>query len=360
MAIIYGTNSGQTLVGGGADDEIFGWAEGNAPGNQGPAGDDDRLQGENGADLVSGGGGTDTLYGGDGGDTVFGGQGDDSLFGGNGADWLAGGSNLLGLDDGRDTIYGGDGKDFILGRHGNDLLYGGDDNDELVGERGNDVVFGGAGRDLIALNLGLGDGADTCDGGTGADRFEFNAGSSTRDWSLVLVAGAAGGRLGQVHYKNFESFTFTGGSGHDNVTGSTGADALRGGAGGDVLRGGAGQDLLEGETGFDRLTGGAGADFFKFTGEVSSLKTDQITDFVSGQDKIRLSITDFNIASSMATAFRLGTTAQDANDRLIYHRASGKLYADLDGAGGQNKILFAQLNPGTELRPGDFDLFGIA
>jgi Ca2+-binding RTX toxin-like protein len=360
MPIIYGTNSGNTLDGGAADDEIFGWAEANPPGNQGPAGDSDLLRGEGGDDTLNGGNGTDTLYGGDARDDVLGGAGADLLYGGDGNDNLYGGFAVDGAGDARDTLYGGNGGDFLLGRAGGDLIYGGAGADDLNGGTGNDVIFGGDGNDRIDLLMGLSDGRDMLDGGTGRDRLVYSAAGSGRDWKVTFVAGAEGGKLGPVTYKNFEALDFTGGSGSDTVTGAAAADRLLGGSGSDLLRGGGGNDFISGNAGNDVLTGGAGVDTFQFSGPLGSIGVDQITDYTSGQDVILLSFVDFAIGSPMTAAFRLGTAAQDANDRLIYDRPTGRLFYDLDGNGAGTKVLFVKLDAGTLLRAADFDIFGIA
>jgi Ca2+-binding RTX toxin-like protein len=59
-----------------------------------------------------------------------------------------------------------------------------------------------------------------------------------------------------------------------------------------------------------------------------------------------------NLASA---AFAVGTSAHDADDRIIYDPASGFLFFDQDGAGtGFAPVHFATVAPGTNLTPGDF------
>jgi len=67
---------------------------------------DDRLQGDNGANVIDGGSGDDTLTGRGGSDTLFGGEDDDALLGGSGDDILNGGP-------GADIIDGGLGQDML-------------------------------------------------------------------------------------------------------------------------------------------------------------------------------------------------------------------------------------------------------
>jgi serralysin len=54
-----------------------------------------------------------------------------------------------------------------------------------------------------------------------------------------------------------------------------------------------------------------------------------------------------------AEAFRLGSTAQDSDDRILFDPATGRLFYDADGAGGAGAVLFARLAKG--LAPGAAD-----
>jgi Ca2+-binding RTX toxin-like protein len=76
---------------------------------------DDRLTGDEGANVLSGADGNDTLGGGEGDDELDGGNGDDRLDGGAGADVLAGGAGSDTLNGGADvdSFEGGDGIDTV-------------------------------------------------------------------------------------------------------------------------------------------------------------------------------------------------------------------------------------------------------
>ncbi len=67
----------------------------------------ERIEANNGNDLVEGLGGNDSLLGQNGDDRLFGGDGNDKLWGGNGADTLHGGR-------GNDDLVGGEGKDVFV------------------------------------------------------------------------------------------------------------------------------------------------------------------------------------------------------------------------------------------------------
>ena len=76
-----------------------------------------------------------------------------------------------------------------------------------------------------------------------------------------------------------------GGQSRDVLLGQNGSDRMFGGAGADRLIGGTGKDTLSGDAGTDRLTGGNGADVCVFREAYGS---DTVTDFKSGQDKLRM------------------------------------------------------------------------
>jgi Ca2+-binding RTX toxin-like protein len=93
---------------------------------------------------------------------------------------------------------------------------------------------------------------------------------------------------------------------------------LNGGAGNDVLLGGLGNDVLIGGSGQDTLTGGSENDTFKFNliteSGTSATKSDVITYFVQGEDKIDLSAIDaFAATRSVNDTFIWRGTAAFSN-----------------------------------------------
>ncbi|WP_165820083.1 hypothetical protein [Microvirga sp. KLBC 81] len=139
----------------------------------------------------------------------------------------------------------------------------------------------------------------------------------------------------------------------ENVVGNAGDNVIRGGVGSDTLNGAAGNDTLHGGEGRDTLIGGSGADAFVFDTAVMKTAADSILDFsVAEGDRIYLSHKIFSglgLGQLDASAFVLGTKAQDQGDRIIYDQATGQLFYDLDGTGGETRdikpVLFATLNP---------------
>jgi T5SS/PEP-CTERM-associated repeat protein len=252
-----------------------------------------------------------TFDGRGGNDTLTGGAGNETLLGGAGADTLTGGA-------GNDNLSGGTENDTLSGGAGNDSLDGGAGNDNLAGGTQNDTLLGGAGVDLLAG----GDGDDSLNGGT-------------------------------------ESDTLNGDAGNDSLDGGAGADTLKGGLGNDTLRGGADADKLYGGAGNDTLFGDAGKDSFYFdTALNKSTNIDTIKDFSHADDTIFLENAFFKklaVGALSSSAFYTGTKAHDANDRIIYNKATGALFFDVDGTGAAAQIQFATLaNKPADLAANDF------
>lgn len=134
-----------------------------------------------------------------------------------------------------------------------------------------------------------------------------------------------------------------------NITGSQVVDTITGTNLADTIDGQAGNDVITGGLGSDVLTGGAGADTFVYTAVAQSdgnaTSTDTIADFVTGSDKVRLTIND-----AVNTTFNFGTFASvsssgDGDNSLqgtnpvrvvgdgFYDAGADKLIIDVDGDG---------------------------
>ncbi|HEV2566786.1 MAG TPA: calcium-binding protein [Microvirga sp.] len=345
----------------------------------------DNLGGDAGDNLLSGHDGNDSLYGALGNDTLSGGDGSDSLAGGDGNDTLQGGS-------GNDTLLGGVGVNSLDGGEGDDLFL-----DLSWTDSGTNAFQGGAGADIVSYQeANAGVAASLTGGGFGGeaagDSYAGIEGLRGTGYDDVLISGVLAGGQGGALYGGggndqlygqggadllkgeagedyllggLGNDTLSGGLGHDMLSGEAGNDTLVGedgndgvhGEGGDdAVYGGTGTDTLSGGTGRDVLTGGSEADLFVFDVALSAANADTITDFVVGADRIQLSGAIFTglTASSLAAAFTLGPVATAAQQRLVYNQATGELFWDADGSGGQAAVKFAAVTAGLSLSASDF------
>ena len=217
---------------------------------------------------------------------------------------------------GDDRIYGLAGNDILLGRDGDDLLDGGPGADVMLGDAGNDRYYVNHVGDIV-LEVNALHGVDT-------------------------VYSSIGYTLGQ----NLENLVLTG-KAAINATGNEGNNVLTGNAAANVLSGEAGDDTLDGGAGADRLIGGSGADTFVFSSPLVAGEFDTIVGFDATKDTVRLSKTVFKAfksASSVGTAFELGSTATSSLTRLLYDSTSGALLYDADGLAGAAAVQFASIS----------------
>jgi hypothetical protein len=305
------------------------------------------IQGTAGNDARSGSAGGDRILGKDGDDRINGLDGSDILSGGNGKDWMSGGA-------GSDEMAGGAGDDFLFGGADRDRLSGGAGNDRLAGGLGADRLIGGAGLDLA-------DYSTSASGVTARfDKPSLNAGEARGD-SYSEIEGLIGSRFRDVLVGNPARDAIYGGDGNDTIYGLGGNDGMTGQGGDDYLVGGDGDDAISGGIGMDVMVGGAGRDSFYFTTRASASNVDTIRDFVSSDDLFRLDDTAFEgigVAGVLGAArFVIAAAAADALDRIIYEKATGKLYFDADGTGIKAKVHFATLAPNAVVGADDFLIF---
>lgn len=283
------------------------------------------IKGGKGADTISGNSGKDTITGGNGNDLIFGGADNDKLLGEAGNDTLNGGT-------GNDTLTGGAGQDIFIYSGGNDIITDyktGEDKIKLnpsaitsSSVKGSDVVLTtnngtltvkGAKDKVITfvgdngsitekifyanisyspLEIGLTYDAKrtvltASNKYTGSTIYlseylgtvtKINATAPSQALNIVGNSSANSIKAGKG------SDTINGDGGKDTISGDNGNDSIYGGTDNDLLKGDAGNDTLNGGTGNDTLTGGAGNDIFVYEGG-----NDSITDYKSGEDKIKLS-----------------------------------------------------------------------
>jgi Ca2+-binding RTX toxin-like protein len=367
----------------------------------------DELIGDNGINVLRGGNGQDLLVGLGGADTLDGGAGeDDAANYGSSASAVT--VNLAtGVNSGGDAQ--GDiliGIEDVFGSNADDTITGDGNDNGLNGGNGNDVLNGGGGADTLRGDLG----DDRLDGGAGLDTARYFGVNAAVTVNLAVTSPQNTGGAGIDTLVSIENVT--GGNGNDTITGngavneldgSLGNDSLDGGAGADRLDGGNGTDtasyagssagvnvnlaagtatggdaagdtlisienligsnfgdVLAGNAGANVLTGGAGADGFVFnTALNAATNVDTITDFsLADGDTILLDdaiFTGLGAApgnSITAQDFRIGSAAQDADDRIIYNDVTGALLFDADGIGGAAAVQFATLSPGLALTNG--------
>ncbi|QHQ35243.1 LamG-like jellyroll fold domain-containing protein [Algicella marina] len=200
------------------------------------------------------------------------------------------GHDLILSMGGDDNVSGGDGHDFLIGGEGDDVLSGQRGLDTLRGEEGDDSLYGGGHNDIL-------------DGGLGDD-------------------------------------TLHAGWGHDVVSGGYGNDVIMGDGGNDIINGGAGNDFINGGDGRDTIV----FDFF------GSDNADTVRHFVTGTDQIAFDETVFDLGDNLRDAFVRGTSANDADARLIYDRPTGRLFYDADGSGSEAEMeIVARFGAGTNL-----------
>jgi Ca2+-binding RTX toxin-like protein len=283
-----------------------------------PVWSNDRIVGDDAANVLIGGGGVDTITGGEGADvidarspeapggaTLDGEEGADTIYGGNGPDAITGGTNDDTIDGGlgADSISGGPHVSPILFGVGDTLTYamhpaavtvtidgvandgaaGEGDNvqtdvENIVGTSGNDVIRGGSVNASNDFKGGTGN--DVLDGGPGRDQLDGGIGTDTVDYSARSVPlnvnlavpngdGAAGENDDTLGFENVN-----GGSGGDILTGNDAPNVLLGGGGGDFLAGGGANDTLEGGAGGDVMNGGDGIDLADYSARTTAVIAD--------------------------------------------------------------------------------------
>ena len=351
-----GTPIGNTITGTANVDHIFSF-EGN-----------DVLKGLGGNDILDGGKGIDTMSGGTGDDTYVVDSAIDKVIEDDkaGTDTVLASSakyvlqsnvenltftssdkhngqgnalaNVITGNAGSDNLRGLGGDDTLLGLGGDDRLTGGDGNDRLDGGIGNDIMAGGAGDDVYII-------------GDSRDRVIESKGQGI-DTEVSSLANALANNVENLVLTGTSNIDGTGNRLDNTITGNTGNNHLFGGLGNDTLSGDLGNDTLSGGAGTDVLTGGIGTDTFLFDIlKGGAANADTVTDFTKLEgDSFAFSAAVFKALGTVGTlaqgAFYASATAvaaHDADDRIIYNTATGKLYYDADGIGGNAAVQIATI-----------------
>jgi len=298
-----------------------------------------------------------------------------------------------------DTIDGKAGRDTMMGLAGDDTYVVSQSDDEIIegaGE-GNDTVRSPVTyvlpifvENLVLLGSAVANGTgnslanrltgnvanNTLVGSSGVDTLIGLAGNDTygvdNTADVVTEAASAGTDLvnSSANYTlpvNVENLTLIGvaaingvGNALNNIVRGNGANnVLQGLDGNDSLVGNAGVDQLVGGPGNDRLTGGTGTDNFRFSAALNgTTNVDTVADFNPPEDIMRLDgavFPAFAVAGTIGFgAFRVGATALDSSDRILYEPATGAVRYDADGNGPTVAIRFATLTTGLAITNLDF------
>ncbi len=300
-------------------------------------------------------------------------------------------ANYMIGNDGANTLDGKGGADVMVGRAGHDTYIVDNGGDQVVEDAGggSDIVFTAAsyalndiwevevlatiafdgtapinltGNALANYMIGN-DGANQLDGKAGSDVMVGRAGHDTYivyDAGDQVVENAGGGSdlvftavsyalndtwevevLATIAFDGTAPIDLTGNGLANYMIGNDGANTMDGKGGGDVLVGRAGQDR------------------FAFTTAPGAGNVDTIFDFAAADDTIALDSELFGLADGPLdpNAFRVGTAAADADDRIIYDDTTGFLYFDADGSGTDSAaILFATLQNAPALTASEFTM----
>ncbi len=307
----------------------------------------DTLIGDANANILNGGTGADTMQGMRGDDTYIVDNAVDVVLeiANEGADTLnASVSYVLAAGQSVETLQtidaaattainltGNDLGNTIIGNAGNNFLVGGTDIDTLQGLASNDAYIVDNLLDVVVEVAGQ-----------GVDNINASV-------SYVLAANVDAETLRTIDATATTVISLVG-NGIANI--------LTGNAGGNGLSGAGDNDTLEGLEGNDALTGGTGNDTFVFNRALNAAtNVDQIVDFSVADDTIRLDdaiFTGLAVGTLAATAFRIGSAAADADDRIIYNNTTGALSFDSDGTGANAAIQFATLATGLAPNNNDF------
>lgn len=234
-------------------------------------------------------------------------------------------SNTIVGNDGNNRLNGLDGVDLLVGAGGNDVLDGCAGADRMEGGFGNDRYLVDDPNDMIVERGGT-PGLDVVDRVTASTSYTLPAGAEIEVFEPISIAGTT-------------SLNFIGNEWSNAITGNAGAN------------------VLDGKFGTDVLAGLGGADTFQFSEAPGLNNVDRIEDFVPGVDRIALYTGAFPglaLGALPAGAFVVGTSAQDADDRIIYDNSTGALFFDADGSGSAAAVQFVTLAGTPAISSSDF------
>jgi Ca2+-binding RTX toxin-like protein len=306
---------------------------------------DDRLRGDDAANLLAGGKGDDVVFGSGGDDVIAYGGGSDIWNGGTGRDTASFATQvdpvIVNLDlgiaisgDGSTVLVNLSNFEDVVGSIGADLLSGDGDANRLEGLSGDDTLRGGDGDDLLSGSDGDdllvgGSGADTLYGGVGIDTADYSGSINGIRLNLETGDGFDGDAQGDV-LTGIEVIIGTGMA--DEILGGDAAEHLIGGDGADSLMGQSGNDTLEGGAGVDSLDGGLGADIVTYANSNSAVSVNLTTGTGTGGDADGDTIT--GMEALIGSAFADTLTGSADEDAL----SGGEGNDTLRGEGGRDVL----------------------
>lgn len=274
--------------------------------------------------------------------------------GGSGNDKLTGNdiANVLNGNGGDDTFDGNGGVDEVKGNGGNDTfkMDSGDGIDNFNGGSGNDTIdFTGLGGNFVVVNLN-------------AETWDFLGGGGILGDAINVenILGTAGN---DDLFGNNRSNKLSGRLGDDFLRGGGGGDKLNGNDGDDTLRGFDGTDILSGGIGKDTLYGGLDRDRFVFSSlnasSVALSGRDVITDFSQNKhERLDLSGIDAKASVGGNQAFTfIGSSGFTSHQGELRYRQAGNstiIQGDVNGDGVADFAI--ELADKINLVSGDFVL----
>ena len=259
------------------------------------------------------------------------------------------GGNIIG-DERSDIIKGGDMDDIFYGRSGKDRLFGALGDDQLYGDTGDDTLNARGGDDT----LDGGGGSDWMGGGGGSDFFKVDdlgdvmfekdiwPGHDIAHISVDAYVMTKNAYVEEVHLKGSTTLSITGNQADTHFIGN-------------------GQDnVINGDRGADTIEGGGGADTFVFNSKFGKKHIDSIVDFSTAEgDRLQFDTavyTELTAGELQGNQFKIGTEATKDTHRIIYNDATGELFYDADGLGGEDGVLLAVFENLPSLWQTDFDV----
>ena len=245
----------------------------------------------------------------------------------------------------------------LIGGSGDDALLP-DANSGFSQDARSDTLMGGLGNDTCAVMEGLDVVVENSDEGTDLVVALVDYTLPANVENLILYNTAVGGSATNGTGNDLSNVIY--GNSEDNrLDGAAGNDLLFAWAGFDTLIGGAGNDTLVATVYAEVLTGGGDADTFRLASPI--LGSDTITDFVSGTDRIAISLGSLGLAGTgtlaeNGVAFVLGSAAAGTSATVIFDPTTHQVLWDDDGTGAGSALLLATLTGVATMSENDLQI----